>query len=126
MAKTTGLNGSLRFEGNLSVSAYNMSIPMTIEKADTTVYGATYRTHKTTLKSATVSADCKMDTADISNFAIGDEGLLICMYSESNVTAGVSGTATLDSKTPTTPMDGIVTEAWAFTFNGTFTPTTVA
>lgn len=125
MAKTTGLNGSLRFEGNESVSAYNMSIPQTIEKADITVYGATYRTHKTTLKSATVSVDCKMDTADISNYALGDEGLLICMYSEGNVTAGISGTATLDGKTPTVPFDGNVTETLSFTFNGTFTPTAV-
>jgi len=125
MAKATGLNGSLRFEGNLSVSAYNMSIPQTIEKADTTVYGATYRTHKTTLKSATVSVDCKMDTADISNYALGDEGLLICMYSEGSATAGIAGTATLDSKSPTVPIDGIVTETLAFTFNGTFLPTTV-
>ena len=124
MAKTTGLNGSLRFEGTLSVAAYNMSIPQTIEKADITVYGQTYRTHKTTLKSATASADCKLDTAD-TTFSLGDEGLLIMMYSQGSVTAGMFGTATLDSKTPTVPVDGVVTETWAFTFNGTFLPTTV-
>jgi hypothetical protein len=125
MAKTTGLNGSLSFKGNASVGAYNMSIPQTIEKADSTVYGDIYRTHKTTLKSATASADCKLDTADITNFVLGDEGLLIMMYSEDDVTAGMAGTATLDSKNPTVPLDGIVTEALAFTFNGTFLPTAV-
>ena len=124
MAKTTGLNGSLRFEGTEILGAYNMSVPQTIEKADTTVYGATYRTHKTTLKSATASADCKLDTAD-TTLGLGDEGLLIMMYSENSVTAGMFGTATLDSRTPTVPMDGIVTETLAFTFNGTFLPTTV-
>lgn len=125
MAKSTGLNGSLRFEGNLNVGAYNMTIPQTIEKGDITVYGATYRTHKTTLKSATLSADCKLDTADTTNFALGDEGLLICMYSEGSVTAGISGTATLDGKSPTVPVDGINTETLTFTFNGTFLPTAV-
>jgi hypothetical protein len=125
MAKTTGLNGSLSFKGNKSVGAYNMSVPQTIEKADSTVYGATYRTHKTTLKSATASADCKLDTADIANFVLGDEGLLIMMYSEDEATAGMAGTATLDSKNPTVPLDGMVTEALTFTFNGTFLPTAV-
>lgn len=125
MAKTTGLNGVLRFKGNVNLGAYNMSVPQTIEKADDTVYGATYRTHKTTLKSATLSADCKFDSGDVSNYVLGDEGLLIAMYSQGGVTAGIAGTATLDSKNPTTPMDGIVTEALAFTFNGTFLPTTV-
>ncbi len=125
MAKTTGLNGSLSFKGNESVGAYNMSIPQTIEKVDSTVYGATYRTHLTTLKSATASADTKLDTADIANFVLGDEGLLIMMYSEGSVTAGMFGTASLDGKTPTTPVDGMVTEAMTWTFQGTFLPTTV-
>lgn len=125
MAKSIGLNGSLRFKGNDIGGAYNMSVPQTVDKADTTVYGAVYRTHLTTLKSATASADCKLDTADIANLILGDEGLLIMMYAEGGVTAGIAGTATLDSKTPTTPVDGINTEALAFTFNGTFLPTTV-
>jgi len=124
MAKSIGLNGSLSFKDNKILGAYNMSVPQTIEKVDTTVYGATYRTHLTTLKSATASADCKLDSADIANLVLGDEGLLIMMYSEGGVTAGMSGTATLDGKTPTTPVDGINTEALAFTFNGTFLPTT--
>ena len=124
MAKTTGLNGSLRFEGTVILGAYNMTIPQTIEKADSTVYGAVYRTHKTTLKSATATADCKLDTAD-TTLGLGDEGLLIMMYSQGDVTAGIFGTATLDSRTPTVPIDGIVTESLAFTFNGTFLPTTV-
>lgn len=125
MAKTTGLNGSLSWKGNESVGAHNMSIPQTLEKSDITVYGATYRTHKTTLKSATLSADCKFDSSDVANFVLGDEGLLIAMYSEGNVTAGMFGTASLDGKTPTVPFDGVVTEAMTWTFNGTFLPTTV-
>lgn len=124
MAKTTGLNGSLRFEGTEILGAHNMSIPQIIDKVDDTVYGATYKTHKTTLKSATATADCKLDTAD-TTLGLGDEGLLIMMYSEGGVTAGISGTATLDSRTPTVPYDGIVTESLAFTFNGTFLPTAV-
>jgi hypothetical protein len=125
MAKTTGLNGTLNWKNNDSLGAYNMSVPQTIEKVDDTVYGATYRTHKTTLKSATASADCKLDTTDIANFVLGDEGLLIMMYSEGSVTAGMFGTATLDGKTPITPFDGMVTETITWTFQGTFTPTTV-
>ena len=120
MAITSGLTGSISWKGNLIAGAYNMSIPQTIDKLDKTTYAdgvGGYRRFMTGLKGATASADCKLDTADVANLTLGDEGMLICQQSSGEA---IYGTAILESKSPGIPHDGLNTEALAWTFDGTF------
>ena len=120
MAITSGLTGSLSWKGNLINGAYNMSVPQRIDTLDKTTYAdgaGGYRRFMTGLKGATASADCKLNTSDVANLTLGDEGMLICTQSTGEA---VYGTAILDSKSPGVPHDGLNTEALTFTFDGTF------
>ena len=120
MAKQTGLNGNIYWGGNTLLGVHNMSIPQVIDKVDTTVYGATYKGHLTTLKSATVSADAKFDSTDVANLTLGEMALLICQLYTGEA---IYGTASLLTKTPAVPYDGLVTETLTWEFNGTFLAT---
>lgn len=130
MATFHGKEGTVLVGSNAVAEVKNFTVTQTVETADDTVMGDTWRSHKAGFKSWNGSLTCNFDDTD----ATGQEALTagasvtLNLQPEGNTTGDylLTGTATITEVTQTSDSEGIVERSFNFLGNGSLTISTVS
>lgn len=130
MATFSGSDGVVKIGSSSLAEVRSWSVDTTADTNEDTVMGDTWRTHKSSLKSWSGSADVLFDDTDTTGqtaCVIGAEiSVSFQMEGDTSGDHKLSGTAIITAKSVSTSYDGLVESSITFTGTGALTEGTVS
>lgn len=124
-----GNEGKVKLSNNAVGEIKNFTVEQSVDTADDTAMGDSWRTHKVGHKSWTASVECHFDPADTNGQAVLDIGASVTFNAyaigDGSGAKYLSGTATVTGQSISTPMDDTVSVSFTLQGNGALAEATV-